>query len=683
MRLIPLEVSPLIHLIRPPYSTDSICPPINLLALAAYVEPYHQVSISDFVISYVRKELTMDAAGMEEAARQILQHDAKVLAFTSMCSSYAAALRMAEACKRLDPSRFILFGGPHAGFVARETLEAFDFVDAIVLGEGEETLLDLLNAMRDNTPFHSIPSLVFRDGEEIVETPRRKVLDDLGELPFPAFHLIQNVDQYYEPGVDRFIEIEAGRGCPFNCKFCSTSVFFSRRYRLKTPKQIVDEMVWLRQNWNITSFGLIHDNLTVRKDMVRELCDYIHATGDTFQWYCSSRTDTIDREMMEFMKDAGCQGIFFGVETGSQSMQKTVGKRLKLDRSRETFLHLAEVGIDATASFIIGFPDETLDDLEETLSMALEVRMYGTRDVQLHPITALPGTEILSEHEDRLVFHEHVLTFHDITSVIEISEVEMEWIRNHRRAFSNFYALPPLHYPMELVYQIRGCYFHLMHERGYTLYSLQKASGMKHVEIVEQLIQHLPAAYRDWTPERLTDALETYVAAFPGEVGAFVRDVLLYEQTMRKTAEFTDGANGWIRYKGAMPEVYAADNRDVALKPLQVLELSYDVPNLMKQMLVDPTLTREQRDYHLAIVFEWEARNVRTMEVDPLTAEIMQRVQEGASLEGCIQDLSEEHPFLSSDEERVSWRDEVMTHLDAANLLVHPASSSHQFVEGL
>lgn len=232
----------MIQLIRPPYKTNSVYPPINLMVLAAIVEPLYPVSLTDLVLPYIRKELSLDAEGIRRATRQVLENPAPILGFTAMCSSYGIALRIARECKHLDPSRFIVFGGPHASFVDVDTLKAFDFVDAIVVGEGEGTLLDLLRALSSGQTFHHIRGLTFRDRDQIVQTGQRPIIDNLDLLPFPAFHLVSNVDLYYKSRGERFIEIEAGRGCPFSCGFCSTSIFFNRKYRVKSPQRIVREM---------------------------------------------------------------------------------------------------------------------------------------------------------------------------------------------------------------------------------------------------------------------------------------------------------------------------------------------------------------------------------------------------------------------------------------------------------
>ena len=665
----------MIRLIRPPYKTDSICPPINLMALAASIEPMHQVSICDFVVPYIHDEMSLDAEGMRRAARRVLEDPAPVLGFTSMCSSYAAALRIAQECKRQDPGRFILFGGPHASFVALETMRAFDFVDATVAGEGEATLRELLDAIRDGSPFSSIAGLTFRDGDRIVQNSARPVPGDLDHLPMPAFHLIEDVDRYYEKRAERFIEIEAGRGCPFECTFCSTSLFFSRKYRVKSPERLVEEMRWLKSHWRIDSFGLIHDNLTASKDKVRALCRHFLESGDSFQWHCSSRTDTIDRPLMELMKEAGCQGIFFGVETGSQQMQKVMGKRLKIHRIPDTFQNLQEVGIDATASFIIGFPEETLPMLDDSLTMALGLRLAGVRDVQLHPLSALPGTRVLTEHGSRLQFHPHLLTFHDITSVIDITDVEMEWIERYPSIFSNFYAVPPLHYALDCVYQIRGCYFYLIHYRPSTLLCLHQLAGLEHLEIVNRLCGRLPPQFGQWTPHELLRALAGVVRDLQHESQSFIQDVLAYEEAVIASASFTNGSNGWISYKGPAPAAYVEAGMGPRLKPMRVLWLNYDVPVALRAMKTGTFTLPPRRGQHLAVVFEWGARRIRTLEVDALTARIVGRVEAGETFHAVLTELAERNPNLESDEARRAWPDLVLDHLRLAGLLVNPRAS--------
>ena len=657
-----------VQFIRPPYKTDSICPPINLMALAGYIEPHYPVSITDFVLPYIHNEMSLNADGIRAAARQVLAQNTPVLAFTSMCSSYAATLRIAEECKLQDPSRYILLGGPHASFVAAETLRAFSFVDAVVVGEGEVPLLELLDRLYETRPIDGIAGVVFRSGQDIVETNAGPVADDLDGLPLPAFHLIEDPGRYFESGEGRFIEIEVGRGCPFACTFCSTSLFFSRKYRMKSPARVVEEMRWLRKNWDISSFGLIHDNLTSNKKKVREFCEYILALNETFSWRCSSRTDTIDRPLMEMMRAAGCESIFFGVETGSYEMQKIMGKRLKIDRVHETFSNLQAVGIEATASFIIGFPEETRDMLEQTLQLALELRIEGIDDVQLHPLSALPGTRVLAEHEARLQFHPQLLSFHDITSVIEITETERRWIEANRRVFSNFYAIPPFHYPLELVYKVRGCYFYLIHFRPYTLHCIHRVAGLGHIAIVERLCARLPAVFDDWLPETLLEALTGIIAELEGE-RALLEDVYAYEEVIASLAELTAGANAAIQHYEPGQTEAALASAEPRLRPVRSLKLRYDVPRILDDIQRGLTSVPAARSLTLAFVFEAETTRIRTFEVDAVTSGVIDRVQQGERLMEVLDDLPTMLPSRAS-AARLVWSEEFLGHLNTIGLLV-------------
>jgi tRNA A37 methylthiotransferase MiaB len=654
---------PAVQFVRPPYKTDSICPPINLMALAGYIEPHYRVCITDFVLPYIRDELSLDAAGIRAAARLVLAQDTPVLAFTSMCSSYAAALRIAEECKLQDPSRHIVLGGPHASFVATETLQAFGFVDAIVIGEGEAPFLEVLDRLSAMQPLDDIAGVAFRSHGRIVETKPRPVADELDGLPLPAFHLIEDPGLYFESGEGRSIEIEVGRGCPFACTFCSTSLFFSRKYRMKSPARVVEEMRWLRKNWDIASFSLIHDNLTSNKKKVREFCEYILALGETFHWHCSSRTDTIDRPLMDLMRAAGCQSIFFGVETGSYEMQKIMGKRLKIDRVHETFRNLQAAGLQATASFIIGFPEETLEMLEQTLQAALQLRLDGIEDVQLHPLSALPGTDVLAEHEARLQFHPQLLSFHDITSVIEITETERRWIEANRRVFSNFYAIPPHHYPLELVYKIRGCYFYLIHFRPHTLQCIHHMTGLNHVAIVERLCARLPAVFDEWLPETLLEALTGIIAQFEDERALF-EDVNAYEDAIASLSERT------ARQNGCSPADAAAASAEPRLRPVRLLRLRYDVPRILGEIGRRGLASLPAaRPLTLAIVFEAETTRIRTFEVDVVTSHVVDRVRHGAGLMEVLDELPAIIPPCASSAGPV-WKEELLQHLDAIGLLV-------------
>src|SRR5437660_4516521 len=164
------------------------------------------------------------------------------------------------------------------------------------------------------------------------------------------------------PGRDT-AALELGRGCPFACTFCSTNDFFRRNFRLHSPERMLRDMRAIATQYGIRSFVLVHDMFTVDRRKVAAFCDAMIASGEGFTWSCSARTDCVDEELLELMARAGCKGIFYGVEVGSDKMQMVIDKHLATQRAHETIDASERLGIASTVSLISGFPEETWDDV--------------------------------------------------------------------------------------------------------------------------------------------------------------------------------------------------------------------------------------------------------------------------------------------------------------------------------
>jgi hypothetical protein len=204
----------MIHLIRVPFHGDEFVVPLGLVSLASAVERSHGAVITDLCLHLERGDIDLSEAGYRRAAALIMARGKRVLGFTSMCNSYPAALAMARECKRLDPDCVVIFGGPQASAVDRETLEAFPFVDIIVRGEGEETLPELLTALAAREPLNGVAGITFRAGDAVVSTESRLAIASLDDLPFPNFRLVPDLEQYFAGQEVKEAAIEAGRGCP-------------------------------------------------------------------------------------------------------------------------------------------------------------------------------------------------------------------------------------------------------------------------------------------------------------------------------------------------------------------------------------------------------------------------------------------------------------------------------------
>ena len=202
----------------------------------------------------------------------------------------------------------------------------------------------------------------------------------------------------------RLFPIEAGRGCPFGCTFCSTSMFWGRKFRIKPIEQLLNEMKKLNRLHGITSFSLEHDMFTVNKKYLIDFCDRMINEKVGFTWGCSSRIDALDEQCMIKMKEAGCKSIYIGIETGSPVLQKVVNKNLELHDAVEKILLLKRYGFDLTVSFIYGFPDETEEDFRYTMNMIQKLLIADISNVQLHLFIPLPNTQETKKISDRVYF---------------------------------------------------------------------------------------------------------------------------------------------------------------------------------------------------------------------------------------------------------------------------------------
>ena len=259
------------------------------------------------------------------------------------------------------------------------------------------------------------------------------LLQDLDELPWPAYDL----HPIRELGLTS-LRVEAGRGCPFNCTFCSTASFFGRRYRLKSAERLVGELDFLHAAYGIAHFELTHDMFTANKHKVRRFCETVVQRGYT--WSCSARMDCVDSELLVTMHEAGCRSIYYGVETGSARMQKISRKHLDLALVEPILDVTSRVGMKAVVSTITGYPEEKEEDQDATLDLlgTCLVRAADLISLQLHLLTPEPGTELHAEYGDRLEYDGHISDFNFPALQADDSRVMSE----HPRLFMNHHYYP-------------------------------------------------------------------------------------------------------------------------------------------------------------------------------------------------------------------------------------------------
>ncbi len=373
---------------------------------------------------------------VEDATKNILARNPRIVSFYCRSDCYLVNIRVAERIKELRPEIHIVFGGPQADTSAVETIKKIPYVDYCCCGEGETTVFPLFNGLINNLDVTHIPGLTYRNSEGVVvSNPRPEMIEDLDTLPFDDYSFTPEEFKKRVTDENQHFHVDVGRGCPYNCAYCSTSIFWKRRFRMKSADRIFKEIVKAEKELGVTSFVLEHDLFTANKKKVFEFCKILKDNGFNKSWICSSRADTIDRETIEEMASAGLERIYMGIETGSPRMQKLTHKNLNLDTTIETIKALHDNNIRVTASFIYGFPEETEDDIEQTLQFVYRLVKMHVKKIQMHLFTMFPGTEYYNTYKDSLTLTNNTTDAVDTFGL----EENREFIQENKEIFPSFF----------------------------------------------------------------------------------------------------------------------------------------------------------------------------------------------------------------------------------------------------
>ena len=302
------------------------------------------------------------------------------------------SLKLAATAQKVYPACFVVFGGPHATLRAREILAGSRTVDAVVLGEGEETFLELASYLAEGERhLENIRGIALRSGNDVLLNPPREPLTNLDNLPFPAAYY----DNAFAVNPHRQLEfIVTSRGCPAACRFCSSPRFWGKTLRFRSPLSIVDEIRFIRDKYGLLYFSLRDDTFTADRERVMAFCQLLLREKIYILWNCQSRVNAVDGEMLMMMKRAGCECVQFGVESGSARMLKELGKNIAPEQVKTAALATRRAGINLSIYLITGVPGETDEDLKATLRLIEEIK---PGDGQISPLAYYPGTTLFEK----------------------------------------------------------------------------------------------------------------------------------------------------------------------------------------------------------------------------------------------------------------------------------------------
>lgn len=373
-----------VAIIAPPYPLEEApSPPLGVTYVAAAFEATGaRVSIIDYIVSRYTEE---------KLQHELERLSPRIVGATSVTMNFPIAASILETAKKLAPSVITVMGGPHVSFDAADTLNRHPGIDMIVIGEGDETIGDIVHAIESNGSWSSVKGIAYRDGDRIVMTESRELIEDLDRLPLPARHLLP-LSRYQALGFP--VSIITSRGCPNSCIFCLGRRMVGKKVRHRDPSRVVDEIAHLL-SCGFSRINIADDLFTANKEKVRAVCREIDRRKLSFTWSAFSRVNTVDAETLELMRDAGCDAVSFGIESGNSDMLKRIRKGITLDQARKAVSLCKKVGVLAHASFMVGLPGETAQTLQETRDFAESLDIeYG-----FHFLAPFPGTTV-REHID-------------------------------------------------------------------------------------------------------------------------------------------------------------------------------------------------------------------------------------------------------------------------------------------
>jgi anaerobic magnesium-protoporphyrin IX monomethyl ester cyclase len=355
--------------------------PIGLAYLAAVLEENgHEVTVIDCpALEMNYEKLKANLASIEP----------NVIGITSMTPTIQSALLSAHVAKEACPDAMVILGGPHATFMDEQVLAEEEAVDVVVRSEGEQTLLELTQNVSNPKALNSIEGITFRKDGHVVRTPNRPFIQKLDELPLPAYKYFP-LEKYRLFG-RMMLPIITSRGCPSQCSFCTTARMFGKAFRARNPKNIVDELEWLRDVHGADAFTFYDDTFTLDKKRTLKICEEIKNRKIGLPWDCQTRVSTVSREILLKMREANCQQVFFGVESGCQKILDSVKKGTTVEQNERAIRLAKDVGLFVSISVIIGYPGETKDMLQETVDL---IRKAEPDDVYICVATPYPGTEL-------------------------------------------------------------------------------------------------------------------------------------------------------------------------------------------------------------------------------------------------------------------------------------------------
>jgi len=340
------------------------------------------------------KDCSNDGISFEKLKSIIRDFKPSLIVANTATPSITSDLKIANLAKEIDKNIKTVFFGIHVTVLNETVFKKNSAVELIANGEPEYTIRDLALALRDKHSINNVKGLSFRENNQIIHNEKRPFIDNLDELPYPAWDLV-NINGYRLPITGRpFLLLLTGRGCSYRCKICAAGAFYGKKSRLRSPKRIVDEIKYVRDRFGINDFFFWSEDAISDREHIHKISQSIINEAPGIRWVCSGRVDIVDEELLGVMKKSGCWMIGYGVESGSQKVLDLMRKNITIKDIERAVTLTKQAGIEITGHVIVGYPGETKNDVLDTIKL---IKRLDMEYIQVYCCVPYPGSPLYNE----------------------------------------------------------------------------------------------------------------------------------------------------------------------------------------------------------------------------------------------------------------------------------------------
>ncbi|MDP3789281.1 MAG: radical SAM protein, partial [Candidatus Omnitrophota bacterium] len=415
-------------LVSPPLSVErqagslkdiaNVLPTMGIGYIAAVLQKNSiDVDIIDGIGEPLSVEAIIDRVGLERPG---------LIGITATILTISAANALAKGIKKAFPNIPIAIGGPQLCSAPEKTMSEGPY-DIGILGEGEETMLELARLMADGADdFKDVKGTIIRRDAGFIRNVPRPYIQDLDSLPFPARQLYPPLDRY-RPVPASYVKTPVGlmissRGCPYQCIFCDRKVF-GNKFRAHSAKYVVDEIEQLINIYGAREIRFMDDTFTLDTKRVEGICDEISKRKIRIPWTCLTRVDTVNLDILKKMKRAGCWQVIYGIESGDQRMLDVIKKGVTVEKNEQAIRLAKKAGLNVRATFVFGLPGETLESIKRTVEFAKRVKLDV---VNFFTVILFPGNELYAiAKQAGKVLHEN---YDEYTSLIDTEKTRLHYV---------------------------------------------------------------------------------------------------------------------------------------------------------------------------------------------------------------------------------------------------------------